>query len=98
MDVNSEITPSRDWDLRKFYQRSCVPEVSEPVSGVVHGELPQWLRGTLLRNGPGLSSVGPDHYNHVFDGLALLRQFSIEDGQVFYRNRLPEEPIVHPQP
>ncbi|XP_037518178.1 carotenoid isomerooxygenase [Rhipicephalus sanguineus] len=87
MDVNNETTQARNRDLRKFYQRSCVPEVSEPINGVVDGELPHWLRGTLLRNGPGLSAIGFDRYNHVFDGLGLVRQFSIENGQVFYRNR-----------
>lgn len=40
-----------------------------------------------MRNGPGLSSIGPDHYNHAFDGPALLRQFTIENGRVLYQNR-----------
>ncbi|KAH6919862.1 hypothetical protein HPB50_029150 [Hyalomma asiaticum] len=74
-------------DARKFYGRSCVPEVSEPVAGLLRGELPAWLRGRLLRNGPGRSSIGPDRYNHVFDGPALLRQFTIDDGRVLYQNR-----------
>nr|XP_050024308.1 retinoid isomerohydrolase-like [Dermacentor andersoni] len=87
MDVNHQSEHSLKWDIRKFYQRSCIPEVSEPIIGVVHGTLPYWLRGKLLRNGPGLSAVGPDRYNHVFDGLALVRQFSIENGHVFYKNR-----------
>ncbi|KAL3179051.1 hypothetical protein MRX96_038298 [Rhipicephalus microplus] len=96
MGVDNETPQVRNWDLRKFYQRSCIPEVSDAISGVVHGELPQWLRGTLLRNGPGLSVVGPDRYNHVFDGLALVRQFSIENGQVFYKNRfLRSKAYIH---
>lgn len=74
-------------DLRKFYGRSCVPEVSEPVGGVLQGAMPAWLRGKLLRNGPGANGIGPDRYNHVFDGPALVRQFSIENGRVLYQNR-----------
>ncbi|KAK8773132.1 hypothetical protein V5799_012335 [Amblyomma americanum] len=74
-------------DARDLYRRSCEPEVSEPVTGVLQGELPAWLKGRLLRNGPGTFSVGPDHYNHAFDGPALVRQFSIENGKVSYRNR-----------
>lgn len=87
MDVSNETPEPLKLDLRRFFQRSCVPEVSEPINGVLHGELPRWLQGKLLRNGPGLSAIGLDHYNHVFDGLSLVRQFSIENGQVFYKNR-----------
>ncbi|KAK8772438.1 hypothetical protein V5799_024319 [Amblyomma americanum] len=73
--------------LRNFYGRSCVPEVSEPVAAVLQGQLPAWLQGKLLRNGPGMESVGVDRYNHALDSLAQIRQFSIENGQVFYQNR-----------
>lgn len=85
MATSEEATPGID--ARKLYGRSCVPEVSEPVTGLLRGELPAWLRGRLLRNGPGRSSIGSDRYNHVFDGPALLRQFTIEDGRVLYQNR-----------
>ncbi|KAL1419599.1 hypothetical protein MTO96_005093 [Rhipicephalus appendiculatus] len=85
MATSEEAAPGID--ARKFYGRSCVPEVSEPITGLLRGELPAWLRGRLLRNGPGRSSIGTDHYNHVFDGPALLRQFTIEDGRVLYQNR-----------
>lgn len=38
-----------------------------------HGERPPaWLRGTYLKNGPGLFTVGTQRYRHWFDGLALL--------------------------
>ncbi|KAK8772226.1 hypothetical protein V5799_024530 [Amblyomma americanum] len=87
MESSREVSSPPGLDLRKFFGRSCDPEISEPVTGAVQGEVPAWLQGRLLRNGPGLSSVGPDHYNHVFDGLALVRQFRIENGQVSYQNR-----------
>lgn len=44
------------------------------------GLLPDWLEGTLIRNGPGLFSVGETSYNHWFDGMALLHSFSIKNG------------------
>nr|XP_054919749.1 carotenoid isomerooxygenase-like [Dermacentor andersoni] len=87
MAARQEASSSPGIDARKFYRRSCAPEVSEPVTGLLRGELPAWLQGRLLRNGPGLSSVGPDRYNHAFDGPALLRQFTIENGRVLYQNR-----------
>lgn len=62
-------------------------EQLEPVSARVTGTIPAWLQGTLLRNGPGMHTVGDSKYNHWFDGLALLHSFSIRDGEVFYRSK-----------
>ncbi|KAH7977796.1 hypothetical protein HPB49_003592 [Dermacentor silvarum] len=87
MAASQETSSAPTIDAKKFYRRSCTPEVSEPVSGMLLGDLPAWLQGRLLRNGPGLSSFGPDHYNHAFDCPALLREFSIENGRVLYQNR-----------
>nr|AAG15381.1 beta, beta-carotene 15,15'-dioxygenase [Mus musculus] len=62
-------------------------EQLEPVQAKVTGSIPAWLQGTLLRNGPGMHTVGESKYNHWFDGLALLHSFSIRDGEVFYRSK-----------
>ncbi|CAN7939084.1 unnamed protein product [Ixodes hexagonus] len=70
-----------------LFRRSCLQEVQEPLRGRVTGSFPPWLRGRLLRNGPGLNVVGPDRYAHSFDGLSLLRQFSVDNGEVSFRNR-----------
>ena len=53
----------------------------------VTGELPSWLTGGLLRNGPARFTVGGQRYNHWFDGLAMLHRFGFDEGQVSYRNR-----------
>lgn len=53
----------------------------------VHGTMPGWLSGTLLRNGPARFEVGARSYRHWFDGLAMLHRFSIADGTVSYANR-----------
>jgi carotenoid cleavage dioxygenase-like enzyme len=53
----------------------------------IEGRMPRWLTGTLLRNGPALFEVGPDRFNHWFDGLAMLHAFSFERGRVDYANR-----------
>ncbi|XP_015784651.1 beta,beta-carotene 9',10'-oxygenase-like [Tetranychus urticae] len=67
--------------------RSCLQECSEPVTAKVIGQIPSWVKGYLLRNGPGLRKVGLDEYCHLFDGLALIHQFTIDNGSVTYRNR-----------
>ena len=56
----------------------------------VEGALPEWLTGTLLRNGPGTFAVGQQRYRHWFDGLAMLHRFSIDGGEVSYASRFLE--------
>ncbi|KAJ8785863.1 hypothetical protein J1605_006823 [Eschrichtius robustus] len=62
-------------------------EQLEPLRARVTGRIPAWLQGTLLRNGPGMHTVGETRYNHWFDGLALLHSFTIRDGEVYYRSK-----------
>jgi len=56
----------------------------------VVGEIPDWVEGTLLRNGPGTFKVGNQRYRHWFDGLAMLHRFSIKSGKVSYSNKFLE--------
>jgi beta,beta-carotene 9',10'-dioxygenase len=53
----------------------------------VDGSIPEWLAGTLLRNGPAKFEVGGQSFNHWFDGLAMLHKFSFGGGSVSYANR-----------
>ena len=66
-------------------------------------EIPSWLRGTLLRNGPGIfseqdqtdSKGGPDtntptlrKYDHVFDGCAKITRYNFGmDNSVHFSTR-----------
>jgi len=61
-------------------------EIHEPELPV-EGDLPDWLSGTLIRNGPAQFEVGDQDYNHWFDGHAMLHAFRVADGTVSYRNR-----------
>ncbi len=53
----------------------------------VTGRLPEWLSGTLMRNGPAKFEVGDYRLSHWFNGLAMLHAFSFADGHVTYSNR-----------
>lgn len=66
--------------------RSLTEEVRLPRVPV-EGELPRWLRGVLLRNGPALFEIGEQKLNHWFDGLAMLHAFAFGEGRVSYANR-----------
>lgn len=67
--------------------RSCEQEIVEPISGTLTGVIPEWLNGSLLRNGPGSIKVGSMTFNHLFDSSALLHRFNIEKGNVTYQCR-----------
>ncbi|XP_054716911.1 carotenoid-cleaving dioxygenase, mitochondrial-like [Uloborus diversus] len=69
------------------FLRSCLQESDQPIEGEQKGEIPKWLKGCLIRSGSGLLVVGPDKYNHLFDGMALLHRFAFSDGKVTYQNR-----------
>ncbi|KAF9595613.1 hypothetical protein IFM89_001362, partial [Coptis chinensis] len=49
---------------------------------VVEGEIPIWLKGTYIRNGPGLWHVGDYNFRHLFDGYATLVGLHFENGQL----------------
>lgn len=53
----------------------------------VSGNIPAWLEGSLLRNGPAKFEVGEQSYRHWFDGFSMLHRFTFQQGQVSYANR-----------
>lgn len=63
-------------------------EVSDRKCSVT-GTLPEWLRGRLVRNGPGKFTAGDGgrSYQHVFDGIAKLVSFEISDDGVRFSTR-----------
>jgi beta-carotene 15,15'-monooxygenase len=53
----------------------------------VSGTIPDWLDGSLIRNGPGRFDIAGETVDHWFDGLAMVRKFAFDDGGVQYSNR-----------
>ena len=53
----------------------------------VQGTIPEWLSGSLVRNGPGKFDAGGQRLTHWFDGLAMLRKYDFADGEIRYTNR-----------
>ncbi|XP_044138230.1 beta,beta-carotene 9',10'-oxygenase isoform X2 [Bufo gargarizans] len=64
-----------------------VQETPQPIPTKVTGTIPKWIRGSLLRNGPGQFEFGNDKYYHWFDGMALMHNFKIENGSVTYMSK-----------
>jgi len=78
--------------VKSFWLRHSEKDITSPISAKLTGKLPVWLRGNLYRNGSAIKEIGPDRYNHLFDGLACLHKFHIdgEAGQVTYQSRFLE--------
>ena len=68
--------------------RSLTRDYSEPqlLSATV-GSVPDWLTGSLYRNGPGRYEYGNKKYKHLFDGHACVQKFEIKEGKVFFSNK-----------
>ncbi|XP_070808750.1 carotenoid-cleaving dioxygenase, mitochondrial-like isoform X1 [Pituophis catenifer annectens] len=66
---------------------STAQETPQAIPVKLQGQIPKWLKGKLLRNGPGKFEFGPDKYNHWFDGMALVHKFEIGDGVVKYSSK-----------
>jgi beta,beta-carotene 9',10'-dioxygenase len=58
----------------------------------IEGDIPTWLSGTLIRNGPGTWEAGRQKLRHWFDGLAMLHRFGFGGGEVCYANKFIESP------
>lgn len=55
---------------------------------IIKGILPYWLKGNLLRIGPGKWDLKNGFtLNHWLDGCAFLVNFRIENGRVFFSSR-----------
>lgn len=54
------------------------------VMCIVSGRIPSFIKGSLLRLGPGLFEVGAEPFYHLFDGQALMHKFDFSNGQVTY--------------
>jgi beta,beta-carotene 9',10'-dioxygenase len=64
-----------------------VQQECEAVDLRVQGQLPDWLAGTYMLNGPAQWDLPKRSYAHWFDGLAMLHGFRIQAGSVRYRSR-----------
>ncbi len=58
----------------------------------VEGRIPDELKGTLYRNGPGLFSAFGHHYEHLFDGDGLISAVRFANGEAQGGVRLLETP------
>lgn len=53
----------------------------------VQGNIPPWLNGFLIRNGPAKFDVPARHLKHWFDGFAMLHRFAFNPPEILYTNK-----------
>ncbi|BFZ23744.1 hypothetical protein BsWGS_26783 [Bradybaena similaris] len=58
--------------------------LDKPIPVPVTGAIPEWLTGSLYRNGSGIYNMGGLTWKHAFDGLAVIHRWTIKDGAVTY--------------
>lgn len=76
--------------MKNLYDKKIFAELEQEVLNrplKIEGKVPDWLQGTLFRNGPVNVKVNGKRNKHWFDGLAMLHAFSFQQGKVNYTNQ-----------
>ncbi|CAL4122786.1 unnamed protein product [Meganyctiphanes norvegica] len=76
--------------MSKVPLRSTDKATHVPALGVTEGEIPEWLEGSLYRDGPGILNIGDTWYHHYFDGMAVIHKFNVKNGEARYSSRILE--------
>jgi all-trans-8'-apo-beta-carotenal 15,15'-oxygenase len=79
---------SAAWPIRAFAPQQERDMTIERVDGRV----PEELRGTFFRIGPGTLDVAGEMNAHWFDGDGMICAFSFERGRITFKNRFVETP------
>jgi all-trans-8'-apo-beta-carotenal 15,15'-oxygenase len=66
--------------------------VEHDYTAVVEGVVPENLRGTLYRNGPGLFERDGYKKKHLLDGDGMIQAVDFSGGDVRYRNHFVQTP------
>lgn len=58
----------------------------------IRGRVPDSVRGTFLRIGPGRNRIGSDTFGHWFDGDGMMHALTFSADGAWYRNRYVRTP------
>ncbi|XP_033755173.1 beta,beta-carotene 15,15'-dioxygenase-like [Pecten maximus] len=89
VDVLDAASPSDDDDpgFEDFFKTNDKSYENVPIK--FHHPLPKWLRGTLVRNGPGQMEMGRRKYVSYLDGYAKLHSWTFPgDGSAFFSAKM----------
>lgn len=66
---------------------SVETDVSSNDLEIISGDIPKWLSGVYIKNGPGAFCINKSKCDHWFDGLAYLSRIEIRDARVSYTGK-----------
>ncbi|HEY4368761.1 MAG TPA: carotenoid oxygenase family protein [Steroidobacteraceae bacterium] len=64
------------------------PEIPSGIPAKIEGQIPDWLRGEVVRTCPAVFETRGWRAQHWFDGLGMIYAFRIGDSAVDFRSRL----------
>jgi carotenoid cleavage dioxygenase-like enzyme len=64
------------------------PEHHARIPATIRGQVPDWLRGQVIRTCPAVFQTGDWHAQHWFDGLGMIYAFQIGGSAIDFRSRL----------
>ncbi|KAF5743244.1 hypothetical protein HS088_TW09G01310 [Tripterygium wilfordii] len=85
IDQKKQLVVPADWENHVAWK--SIPQERWEGELDVQGQIPLWLNGTYLRNGPGQWNIGDYNFRHLFDGYATLIKLHFSNGQLIAGHR-----------
>ena len=90
--MNAEIAATRSIEALAPFRHSA--EQPRAIPAKLSGQIPDWLRGEVVRTCPAIFDVNEWHAQHWFDGLGMIYAFRIADSAVDFRSRLLDSEVA----
>lgn len=89
---SSDSTSDMEPKIKSFFENS-LEEIDKIHLSAQGGQIPSYVNGALLRNGPALFGAINENlrnrrsYTHIFDGLAKLSRYEVLNGEVYFSSK-----------
>lgn len=84
--MNASISPTPSIETLAPFRRSPESQAGTPTK--LEGQIPDWLRGEVVRTCPAVFETKNWRAHHWFDGLGMIYAFRIGDSTIDFRSRL----------
>ncbi|MBL8272025.1 carotenoid oxygenase family protein [Steroidobacter sp.] len=90
--MSAAISPTRSIETLAPFRRSSEHPAAVPTK--ISGNIPDWLRGEVIRTCPAVFETNGWRAQHWFDGLGMIYAFRIGDSVVDFRSRLLDSEVA----
>jgi carotenoid cleavage dioxygenase-like enzyme len=70
-------------NFKGFLSQYYETQLDNPL---ITGDIPKWLLGSFVSNGPAQFEVGKTSFKHWLDGFAMLKKFNFKSGKISFQN------------